>query len=137
MKTIIVLALGLLFINAVYGKEISNSHSNDGDKWKVLGTKQIGFKADYDVIVLGAGNDKVSKIKFKVAESPVDMIKIQITYDVGSEDNIELRGLIPKDGESRTVDIRGVGKKKIRKITFWYNTKGFNGNATVTILGVD
>jgi hypothetical protein len=35
--------------------------------------------------------------------------------------------------ESRNVDIKGVGKKKIRKITFWYDTKGFSGNATVTI----
>ncbi len=110
---------------------------DEDDNWKILGTKEIGFKADYDVIVLTAGNDKIRKIKFQVNGSPVDMINIEITYDVGSSDKIEMRGRIADGGESRPVDIKGIGRKKIRKITFWYDTKGFSGKATVTILGVE
>jgi hypothetical protein len=106
------------------------------EKWEVVGSKEIGFKADYDVIVLTAGQDRFRRIKFQVKGSAVDMIKIEITYDTGSAEEVEMRGKIADGGESRTIDIKGV-KKKIRKITFWYDTKGFSGNATVTILGVN
>lgn len=107
------------------------------EKWEIIGSKEIGFKADYDVIVLTAGKDRFKRIKFQVKGSAVDMIKLEVFYDTGTSDEIEMRGKIADGGESRTIDIRGVGKKKIRKITFWYDTKGFSGNATVTILGVN
>lgn len=128
MKKLFVIFIALLFHQAVQAQK--------EEKWEVLGTKEIGLKADYEVIVLTAGNDKISKIKFQVKDSPVDMMRIEVTYDVGTPDQIEMRGKIAEGGESRTVDIRGIGNKKIRKITFWYDTKGLNGNATVTILGV-
>lgn len=127
MKKMIVFLLSMLLLQVSYAQD---------DKWDVIGSKEIGFKADYDVIVLTAGNDRFRRIKFQVKGSAVDMIKIEITYDTGSAEEIEMRGRIADGGESRNVDIKGVGKKKIRKITFWYDTKGFSGNATVTILGV-
>ena len=127
MKNIL-LILNLLFL--LFGLDPLQD-----ENWDVLGTKEIGLKADYDVILLTAGNDKINRIKFAVKDSPVDMIRIEITYDVGTPDQIEMRGKIADGGESRPVDIRGLGNKKIRKITFWYDTKGLNGNATVTILG--
>lgn len=125
--------LFLGFLISVFS--LSQSFAQD-EKWEVIGSKEIGFKADYDVIVLTAGKDRLQRIKFQVKGSAVDMIKIEITYDTGSAEEVEMRGKIADGGESRTVDIKGVGKKKIRKITFWYDTKGFSGNATVIILGV-
>jgi hypothetical protein len=48
-----------------------------------------------------------------------------------------VRQNIPKGGESRAIDLRGIGKRSVRKIEFWYETKGIlNGRADVTIFGM-
>ena len=60
-----------------------------------------------------------------------------VTYDNGAPDRIEVRQNIPRSGESRAIDLRGVGKRSIRKIEFWYETKGIlNGRADVTVFGM-
>ena len=39
--------------------------------------------------------------------------------------------------ESRVTDLRGIGKRSVRKIAFWYDTKRLlNGRADVTVFGV-
>ena len=43
---------------------------------------------------------------------------------------------MPKGGESRIVDLRG-GKRKLKSVEFWYDTKGIlNGRADVTLFGM-
>lgn len=137
MKQVFSLFIVLLFHQCILAQGGTIFQLGNEEKWEILGTKEVGFKADFDAIVLTAGNDKIRKIKFQVKDSPIDMIKIEISYDVGSSDEIEMKGRIADGGESRPIDIRGIGRKKIRKVTFWYDTKGFNGKATVTILGME
>ena len=46
-----------------------------------------------------------------------------------------MRQEIAKDGETRDIDLKG-GKRSIRTIEFWYDTKGLlNGKADVTAYG--
>ena len=55
----------------------------------------------------------------------------------GAPDNIEVRQNIPQCGESRVIDLRGAGKRSLRRIDFWYDTKGFlKGKADVTVFGM-
>jgi hypothetical protein len=46
------------------------------------------------------------------------MERMVVTYDNGAPDRIDVRENIPKGGESRVIDLRGVGKRSIRKIEF-------------------
>ena len=40
-------------------------------------------------------------------------------------------------GESRVIDLRGVGQRSLRRIDFWYDTKGVGrGTADVTVFGM-
>lgn len=58
-----------------------------------------------------------------------------VIFDGGGVQNIEVRYEIPKNGESREIDLRG-GTKSIRRIDFWYDTRGIlNGTADVTVYG--
>ena len=67
--------------------------------------------------------------------STLILMKMVVTYDNGKPDNIEVRQNIAKGGESRVIDLQG-GKRSIRRIDFWYDTKGLlNGRADVTIFG--
>lgn len=65
------------------------------------------------------------------------MRRMVVRYDDGrAPENIELRYNIPKGGESRIVDLRG-GKRKLKSVEFWYDTKGIlNGRADVTLFGM-
>jgi hypothetical protein len=37
----------------------------------------------------------------------------------------------------RVIDLRGVGKRSVRKSAFWHDTKGLlNGQADVTVFGM-
>ena len=58
------------------------------------------------------------------------------TYDNGQPDRIDVRQNIPKGGESRVIDLKGVGQRSLRRVEFWYDTKGLlNGKADVTLFG--
>jgi hypothetical protein len=49
----------------------------------------------------------------------------------------DIRQNIPQGGESRAIDLRGIGKRSVRRIDFWYDTKGFlKGKADVTVFGM-
>jgi hypothetical protein len=55
----------------------------------------------------------------------------------GEPDKLEVRTDIRKGGESREIDLKGAGKRSLRKIEFWYETKGIlRGKADVTVLGM-
>jgi hypothetical protein len=65
------------------------------------------------------------------------MNKMVVIYDDhGAPENIDTRTDIPKGGESREIDLKG-GKRKLRSVQFWFETKGFlNGKAEVTLFGL-
>ena len=48
-----------------------------------------------------------------------------------------MRQNIPQGGESRAIDLKGVGQRSLRRVDFWYDTKGFlKGKADVTLFGM-
>ena len=65
------------------------------------------------------------------------MQRMIVRYDDGgTPENIELRFTIPQGGESRLIDLKG-GRRKIKAVDFWYETKGFlNGKANLTLFGM-
>jgi hypothetical protein len=81
--------------------------------------------------------DYFRKLKFKVTNAPLNMQRMLVTYDdKGAPERIDVRENIAQGGESRLIDLRG-GKRKIRTIEFWYDTKGFlSGKADVTVFGM-
>lgn len=105
--------------------------------WRLIGTTHADHTADHDTIRVPGPFDNFSRIKFKVTDAPLNMQHMVVTYDNGALDRIEVRQSIPKGGESRAIDLKGVGKRSIRKIDFWYDTKGLlNGRADVTLFGM-
>ena len=104
--------------------------------WVVIGQTQASHSVDHDGIVVSGPFDSFRAVKFKVTDAPLNMQHMVITYDNGQPDRIEVRQEIPQGGESRVIDLKGVGTRHIRRIDFWYDTKGlFNGKADVTVFG--
>ena len=108
---------------------------NHNGSWEKLGRVTATHGADHDKIKVEGRNDDFRKLKFGVSDSPLNMHRIIVTYDNGGAEKLEVRENIPKDGETRDIDLQG-GKRSIRTIEFWYDTQGLlNGKADVTAYG--
>jgi hypothetical protein len=81
--------------------------------------------------------DFFRSLKFKVTGAPLNMLRMIVRYDDGgAPEEIAVRYTIPRGGESRVIDLRG-GKRKLRSVEFWYDTKSLlNAQADVTLFGI-
>jgi hypothetical protein len=123
----------LLAVGAVLAD--NEARPKDGPKgtWANLGRVTASHSADHDRITVTGKNDEFRKLKFKVSDAPLNMNRVVVTYDSGAPETLNVRENIPKGGESRDIDLHG-GKRSIRTIEFWYDTKGMlNGKADVTV----
>lgn len=103
--------------------------------WTMIGDVKAGYGNDHDALHVQGPFDNFRKVKLRISNADVNMDKMVITYDSGVPDNIPLKFVIRQGEESRTIDLPG-RKRSIRKIEFWYDTKGvFSGKAKVTVFG--
>lgn len=131
--------LKLAILTPVIMLAFSFSHvltTNDSfDNWRELGRVKAGHNGDHDRIEITGKHDTFRRIKIKVEGSPLKLKKMVVLYDDGAPENIEIKDEIPKDGESRAIDLKG-GKRKLKSVEFWFETKGFlNGKAEVILYG--
>ncbi len=83
--------------------------------------EQMGvFEKDRDEIdVLGA--DSFADIVFKVADAGMRLQHLEVYFENGSKQEIDLRSEIPAGGQSRVIDLNG-GERALKKIVFVYKT---------------
>ncbi len=128
------MAIALIGGSALAGDNNKHDDGRDGS-WEKLGKVTATHGADHDKIKVEGRNDDFRKLKFKVSDSPLNMHKVVVTYDSGAPESLDVRENIAKDSETRDIDLKG-GKRSIRTIEFWYDTKGLlNGKADVTAYG--
>jgi hypothetical protein len=117
-------------------KEVQPSCGPPGT-WCSLGKITAGRDRDHDTIVIKGSNDEFRALKFKVKDSPINIYRMVVNYDNGSREDINTRNEIPKGGESRNIDLRGSGKRSLKKVEFWYEYTGLlNGKADVKLFGL-
>jgi hypothetical protein len=120
---------------AAHADEVSKPHGGPAGTWERLGQVTASHHADHDRISVAGRNDSFRKLKFRVSDSPLNMNRVVVTYDSGAPESLEIRENLAKGAETRAIDLRG-GKRHIRTIEFWYETKGLlNGKADVTAYG--
>jgi hypothetical protein len=136
MKHFMVIFALMLIGSPLLAQKVKQPKSGPPGSWRVIGTTHANHTVDHDAIIVAGPFDDFRKIKFKVTDSPLNLLRLVVTYDNGMPDIIEVRNNIPRGGESRVIDLNG-SKRSIRKIEFWYDTKGIlNGNADVTVFGM-
>ena len=103
--------------------------------WQRLGSRKVNFGLDRDVIKVGLQDGTFTKLRFVVSGGALNMHKIVVQYGNGTKDELEVRHNFKKGSLTRVVDLRG-GKRIIRDITFWYDTKNASRKrATLTVFG--
>jgi hypothetical protein len=105
--------------------------------WCSLGRVTAGRDRDHDAIEIKGSSDEFRALKFKVKDSPINIHRMVVTYDNGAREDINTRNDIAKGGESRNIDLRGSGKRSLKRVEFWYESKGLlNGKAEVKLFGL-
>ena len=103
--------------------------------WRFIADKTVAFGVDHDVIVTGNTNDDFRKLKIRVTDGPLKMYDMKVYFDNGDVQDVSIRALIRQGGESRVIDLDG-GLRHIKRIEFWYETKGFRkGRARIAVWG--
>ena len=121
----------------VQADKVVKPNPGPAGSWRLIGQTHADHSHDHDTIVVQGPFDNFRKIKFKVTDAPLNMQYMLVTYDNGQPDRIDVRQNIPQGGESRAIDLKGVGQRSLRRIDFWYDTKGFlKGKADVTVFGM-
>ena len=123
-----------LLVAAVASSGFATLSTGMYQQWKFIGEKRVSFLIDRDVIHV-TGNDNYRQIKLKVTDGPVHILDMDVYFENGDKFDVSVRSRIPKGGESRVIDLPG-GSRSIKKIEFWYETKGFlKGRGRVAVWG--
>jgi hypothetical protein len=131
------LLAGMTASGAIAAQQVSRPAPGPAGSWRMLGVTTARFTADHDAIRVQGPYDNFRRIKFKVRDAPLQLVRLVVTYDNGAPDNIPTRYNIPQGGESRVIDLRGAGKRSLRRIDFWYDTRGRGrGTANVSVWGM-
>jgi hypothetical protein len=124
---IILLALTASYTNASAqkkgkGEKEVNVVTSDKTGWHKIGEMVASFSKERDVMVV-AGADRFAALKIKVTEADIKISDIEVYYENGTQEDINVRVDIKNGGESRVIDLKG-GERSIKKIAFVYKTAG-------------
>lgn len=105
-------------------------------EWRFIADKWVNYGLDHDAISLGDIKDDFQQIRIRVTDAPLRMYDMKIYFDNGDVQDVALKSLFRQGDESRVIDLNG-GLRHLRKIEFWYETKGTRkGKARIAVWGV-
>ena len=88
--------------------------------WHKIGETTVDFQKDRDEVkVIGA--DRFSALKFKVTDAPIDLKDLEVWFENGTKQDVQVRTPIEIGKESRVIDLPGA-QREINKIVFVYKT---------------
>jgi hypothetical protein len=123
-----------LFVSVIALLSFTTIESNGFQQWNLIGEKKVSFLVDRDVIHV-TGNDNYRQIKLKIKDGPVHILDMDVHFENGDKFDVAIKQKFANGGESRVIDLPG-GSRNIKKIEFWYETRGFaKGRGRVQVWG--
>jgi hypothetical protein len=114
----------------------ADAQEKSSDAWRQLGQTTASFLADHDMIIVQPPYDNFHRIKFRVADAPLTLVRVVALYDEGEPDRVDLRERIEPNGESRVIALESADKRNLRKVEFWYEVASARGSVRVTVFGM-
>jgi len=131
--TTLAVGLSLLPTRSLRAQTVVKPRPVPPGAWTEIGTTVANYSVDHDSITVRGPFDDFRMLMFKVTEAPLNMHRVLVTYDNGEPEEIQVREKIAKGGKTRVIDLRG-GTRSLRRIDFWYDTRGAR-RAEVTVYG--
>ncbi|MBL0743929.1 hypothetical protein [Chryseolinea lacunae] len=88
--------------------------------WHKIGEVKADFKMENESIsVLGA--DKFKSILLKVTDAPINIADIEVIYESGDKEKINVKNELKANAETRVIDLK-TPNQEIKKVVFTYKT---------------
>jgi len=101
-----------------------------------LGSRKVSLRAEKDTIVVTRSEGRFEALRLRVTGSDLAMYNIRVTFGDGSTWSPHTRLQFDEKSHTRGLDLPG-GKRIIRKVEFWYQSKApKTGRATVSLFGI-
>jgi len=101
-----------------------------------LGERKVDLSVDRDVIGVGRVKGRFRALRVSVAESPMEMYDIRVTFGNGEVWSPPTRLLFSKKSWTRRIDLPG-DARVVRKVAFVYRSRrAASGRALVTLYGL-
>ena len=130
-RIFLTLVLGMIVSLGAYAG-IPAKAENAARGWTVLGSKQVNWRVERDVLRVGAREGSFSKLKIKVTGGSVNIRSMVVTYGNGTKDVIPLKHNFRRGATSRTIDLEGK-RRVIKNISFVYDRDRIARNAKVWV----
>lgn len=99
--------------------------SSDTAGWYKIGEANVDLKRDRDeIVVLGA--DQFKSIKLKVINVPIELKDLEIYYETGKRQDVNINKSLKAAGESGVIDLEGGEQRSLQKIVIVYKTLANN-----------
>jgi hypothetical protein len=122
MKTKTVFAfLVALFMIVQSNTTFAQKASKALDGWTLLGTREVDYLIDRDVISLKESKTNITGLKFIVKNGTLNMHKATVHFTNGDTQDIEFEDEVNAGNDGRMMELKG-NSRKIEKVTFWYDT---------------
>lgn len=93
---------------------------SDESGWTKIGETTASFKEQSESIVVW-GADEFSAIKLKVNDAPLTIDRLQVFYESGTMEDIEVKREVQQGGETKTISLKQPDGE-IQKVAFTYHT---------------
>ena len=121
IKFYFLLASMLLFILPLTSNAQAHRGRAKGD-WIKLGERKVTKAADHDVIEMNRRDGTFTKMKFRIAKSPVYVDNIVVVFENGEKETVHIDRNFGIGEWSSVIDFPG-NKRFIDRIVFNYHTK--------------
>jgi hypothetical protein len=128
IRSSMALALALFAAPALAGPD---------ERWEALGEKAVDFKAERDVIEVGAREGRFDAIRFSVHGNAVEVLDVTLRFGNGESQDIQVRERIAEGGTTRVIDLQR-DDRVINRVELVYRTndnRRREGRATVRLHG--
>ena len=118
-RAFVVLSVLLVaLVNVVFAQKPSVVTSKEPG-WHKIGETTASFKMQNEsIVVLGA--DEFAAIKLKVTDAPINIERLEVFYESGAVQEIDVRDKLQEGAQTRTIDLKD--GEEIKKVAFTYQT---------------
>lgn len=131
MKRIVLLLAATFFTFTLVHAQKPEVITNNKPGWHKIGDATVNFKTDKDKFII-IGKDRYKALQVKVKDAPVKMESMQVSYEGGGMEDVDLHTQYKPGSESKKIDLKN-GSAEIKNVTFVYHTVSNTTNSKAEI----
>jgi hypothetical protein len=120
MKKLLFLLLSTIFTVSMVQAQKPEVVTKKKAGWQKIGDANVDFKSDKDKFVL-IGADKFKSLKIKVKDAPVHIEEMEVEFEGGVKENIQIKSEYRTGEKSRVIDLKNKNLE-IKNVSFVYHT---------------